>query len=242
MTYPTWPEIYPTLNQPDHEHHLDYTFECGAPGCRWMTYHRSAEGARAEKQRHHDNDQCPYLGPAYTFNEEGGLMARGPSILEKMWDELDHVTKAIMEQRPRFKNDEMTPDELEGYFKLQGQAMGLAIAIQLMSVPHFDDVAAVSKWSLKRYRMNAGQIDFMDTPGCQGYNPMPAPSREIKAARPQPKASSPASNPKTGKFKALNDDERTHLKNMHGKGIPAGPIMAMLKISQEQYDHEVSKL
>ncbi|AMS02366.1 hypothetical protein SEA_GOURDTHYMES_74 [Gordonia phage GourdThymes] len=242
MTYPTWPEVYPTLNQPDHEHHLDWTFECGAPGCRWMTYHRSKEGARTEKKRHHDNDQCPYLGPVYTIGEEGRLVARGPSILEKMWDELDRVTKGIMEQRPRFKNDEMTAEELEGYFKLQGQAMGLAIAIQMTSVPHFANVGEVSKWSLKRYRMNTGEIDFMDTPGCQGYNPMPPPSREIKSARPQPKASSPASDPKTGKFKALNDDERQHLINMHGKGIPAGPIMGMLKISQEQYDHEISKL
>ncbi|QOP65405.1 hypothetical protein SEA_DIABLA_79 [Gordonia phage Diabla] len=248
MTYPTWPEIFPTLNQPDHKHHLDYTFECGAPGCRWVTYHRSKEGARTEKQRHHDNDQCPYLGPAYTFGEEGRLMPKGLSIIETYWEEMDRITKSIMEQRVRFKNDEMTAEELEGYFKLQGQASGLAYAIQVISAPHFGtsddrgDISRVSAWALKRYRMNTGQIDFMDTPGCQGYNPMPPPSREIKAARPQPKASSPASNPKTGKFKALNDDERTHLKNMHGKGIPAGPIMAMLKISQEQYDHEVSKL
>jgi len=244
--YPTWPEIFPTVNQPDHEHHLDWTFECGAHGCTWVTFHRSQQGAQAERERHHDNGLCPYTEVRRILDEEGRLMPAGQSIIEKMWEELDKVTKAIMEQRPRFKNDEMTDPELEGYFKLQGQAQGLAIAIQIMSVPHFEDVTAVAKWAHKRYKMNVGDIDFMDTPGCQGYNPMPPPSREAgKPKKVGPTgvvSSSPNDNPKTGKFKALTDDERVHLTNMHKKGIPAGAIIGMLKISQEQYDHEVAKL
>ena len=166
-------------------------------------------------------------------------MPAGPSLIENIWTELDRVTKAIMDQRPRFKNNEMTPDELEGYFKLQGQAQGLAISIQIISTPHFEDVTAVSKWSLKRYHMNAGRIDFMDTPGCKGYNPMPPPTRELGK---QPKRSSPATAIKTGKFKALSDEDRQHLINMHQKGLPAGAIQGMLKITPEQYDYEVSKV
>ncbi|QAX94676.1 hypothetical protein SEA_HARAMBE_70 [Gordonia phage Harambe] len=244
--YPTWPEIFPTVNQPDHEHHLDWTFECGAHGCTWVTYHRSNAGAQAERERHHDNGTCPYTEVRRILDNEGRLMPAGASIIEKIWDQLDRVTKSIMEQRPRFKNDEMTEPELEGYFKLQGQAQGLAHAIHLLSVPHFEDVTAVSKWALKRYRMNAGDIEFMDTPGCKGYNPMPLPSREVgKPKKVGPTgvvSSSPSDNPKTGKYKALTDDERTHLVNMVRKNIPAGAIIGMLKISEEQYEHEVAKL
>lgn len=169
-------------------------------------------------------------------------MAAGPSIIEKFWEELDRVTKEILDQRPRFRNDEMTDDEIEGYCKLLGQAQGLAIAIQIISVPHFPDVMAVSKWSLKRYKMNSGQIDFEDTPGCKGYNPMPAPSREVPKTRAKPSKTGPAANPKTGKFKAMDDETREHLANMVKQGLPDTVIQSILKITEEQFDHEKSKL
>lgn len=250
MTYAAWPEVYPTLNQPDHENHLDWTFECGARGCNWMTYHRSQNAARAERDRHQETS-CPHVEVRKTLTEERSIVPAGPSVIETYWTHLDRVTKAIMEQRVRFKNNEMNPEELEGYFKLQGQAQGLAIAIQIISVPHFGDTGTwenpdpkpVAMWAQKRYKMNTGQIDFEDTPGCQGYNPMPAPTREL-SKQPVKKAPArgPAADPKTGKFKALTDDERKHIANMVAKGLPAGVIQGMLKISEEQYDHEVAKL
>lgn len=249
MTYASWPEIFPTVNQPDHEHHLDWTFECGAHGCVWITYHRSKQAAEAERSRHHDNEVCPYTEVRKVLDDERRLVPAGKSIIETYWEELDRVTKVIMDQRARFKAGDMGEEELHGYYKLQGQAIGLAYAIQVISVPHFGtdadhgDISKVSAWALKRYRMNTGQIDFEDTPGCQGYNPMPPPTREIGKAKPKASAtSSPASDPKTGKFRALTDDERNHLVNMHGKGLPAGAIMGMLKITQDQFDHEISKI
>lgn len=239
MAYASWPEIFPTVNQPDHENHLDWTYECGDNDCGWRTFHRSKAAAEAERERHQLNS-CPYTEVRKVLNEERSLVPAGKSVIEKYWEELDRVTKEILTQRPRFKNNEMTPEELEGYFKLQGQAQGLAIAIQIISVPHFEDVRAVSMWSLKRAKMNAGQIDHEDTPGCDGYNPMPAPTREI--AKEKPKKSGPAANPKTGKFRVLTPEDRMHLKNMTDKGLPAGAIQGMLKITPEQFDHEVAKL
>lgn len=247
MTYAAWPEVYPTINQPDHENHLDWTYECGEQGCSWVTYHANKKAAQAERDRHQLHS-CPYTEPRKVLNDERSLMPAGPSVVQTYWTHLDRVTKAIMEQRVRFKNNEMSPEELEGFYKLQGQAQGLAIAIQIISVPHFGDTTTwenpdprpVAMWAQKRYKMNTGQIDFEDTPGCDGYNPMPPPTREVSKTK--PKASSPATNPKTGKFKAMTEEERKHLAGMTKQGLPAGVIQSMLKISPEQYDHEVAKL
>lgn len=242
MGHVAWPEVFPTLNQPDHAQHLDWSFECGAPHCNWATYHRTAAGADAERERHHNNNLCPYTEVRQVIEKEE-LMPAGKSIIEKYWEELDRVMKVIMEGRMRFKDAEMSKDEREGYLELRGQAQGLATAIQIISVPHFDDVRAVSQWALKRHKMNIGELEHMDTPGCAGYNPMPPPTREInKTSVKTKKTSSPKSDPKTGKFKALGDDERDHIKNMVGQGIPDGAISAMLKISIEQLEAEKAKI
>ncbi|AKJ72500.1 hypothetical protein GMA7_63 [Gordonia phage GMA7] len=244
MTYASWPEIFPTANQPDHESHLDWTYACGDPHCVWTTYHKTKSGAESERERHHENDLCPYTETRMLLADGGGFMPVGPSIIEKYWLELDRVTKALMDQRPRFKNDEMSPEELEGYFKLQGQAQGIAIALQIISEPHFEDVTAVSKWSLKRYRMSKGEIDFMPTPGVQGHNPMPEPTKvQPKATRKSsPIKRGPKADPKTGKFRAMSNEDREHLKGMIEQGLPDAVIQGMLKISEEQFETEKSKL
>lgn len=245
MTYTSWPEVYPTVNQPEHEKHLDWTYECGVEGCTWVTYHRSQEGARAERERHHEHDLCPYTDARRIITEKGALeLPVGPSIIEKYWLELDKVTKLLMDQRVRFKNDEMTTDELEGYMKLQGQAQGIAYCLQVISVPHFEDVPAVSRWALKRYRMSRGDIEHMDTPGVQGYNPMPEPTRELAkpAARKAAAKRGPKAAPETGKFRAFSDEDRTHLTGMVNQGLPDAVIQSILKISPEQFDKEKAKL
>lgn len=253
MTSIDWPEIFPTLNQPDHEKHLDWTYECGVNGCNWRTYHRSKAGAEAERGRHHENETCPFVEPRKTLTEEGGLMPAGPSIIERLWIELDQCTKFLIENKKDYEDKwgPMGPDERDGYVRLQGQAQGLAIALQMMSVPHFADTRAISVWAAKRYKMNTGQIDFEDTPGCQGYNPMPPSTREIAKAKELAKAkrtgptgvvsSSPKDSPKTGKFKALTEAQLQTIKDMHGK-FPEKVILNLTKISKEQYDYEVSKL
>lgn len=261
MAYASWPEIFPTVNQPDHEKHLDWTFECGDRDCNWRTYHRSQAAAKAERDRHQINS-CPYREVRKAVSEEGGLVPAGKSVIEYYWVELDKVTKFIMDNRAKFKAGELEGDLLEGYNKMQGQAQGLAIAIRIISSPAFrtknagppdwedvwingetPNISEVTKHAVKRYRINRGEAEFEPTPGCDGYNPMPPLTREInKPAAKKAAASGPAADPKTGKFKALTDDERTHLVNMHQKGLPAGAIQGMLKISQEQFDYEVSKI
>lgn len=230
MTAPGWPEIYPTLSQPDHVKHLAWTFECGEPGCKWMTYHRTQEIAYRERERHHENDLCPYTETIMVLSEGGKLVPAGKSIIEKYWEELDRVTKFLMEN----KNNQD-----DGYLLMKGQAQGLAIAIQIISVPHFEDVPAVSRWALKRYKINVGQADFMDTPGVQGYNPMPAPTRTLPVVR---KKTGPAADPKTGKFRAMSNEDREHLRGMVQQGVPVAAILGMLKITHEQYEQEVNKI
>lgn len=265
MTHASWPEIFPTVNQPDHEAHLDWTFACGAANCTWETYHRSQKGAQAERERHHDNGLCPYTEVRRIYDEtERRLVPAGKSIIEKYWEELDKITKLIMDQRAAFKNGDMETGspEYDGYLKLQGQAQGLALSIRIISSPHFrpkdagppdwddapgatPDFSEVSKWALKRYRMNRGEIDFMDTPGCKGYNPMPEPTRELNKTAPKAAAKparGPKADPKTGKFRAFSDEDREHLRNMLGKGIPEGAIQSMLKLSDEQFEAEKNKI
>ena len=238
----TWPEVFPTQNQPEHEKHLDWTFECGVEGCTWRTFHRTENGAHAERERHHEYELCPYTELRQLL-KDGVLMPAGKSIIEMYWDEMDKIMSVIMEGRVRFKDAEMTKDEREGYLEVRGQAQGLATAIKIISTPHFDNKMTVSQWALKRYRMNKGEIEFMDTPGCKGYNPMPPPSRDLgKQSVKTPRTSSPKSNPKTGKFKALTDDERAHINGMVSKGIPDMAITGMLKISIEQLEAEKAKL
>ncbi|AKJ71865.1 hypothetical protein TIN4_68 [Tsukamurella phage TIN4] len=225
----SWPEVYPA--------EVGWMFTCGDPQCEWESNHRSEKAAWTAHDKHGAN--CPYK------EEKGEPMPAGPSLIEQNWIELDRVTKAIMDQRAKYKDGSMTPEEIEGFHKLQGQAQGLAMAIQIISVPHFEDVPAVSKWALKRYRMNAGEIDFMDTPGCGGYNPMPLPMRE--AEKPAPKraakpARGPKADPKTGKFRAFGSDEREHLRNMLKKGIPDMAIQSMFKLTDEQFEHEKAQL
>ena len=251
MSSVAWPEVFPTVNQPDHEGHLDWTFECGAPSCTWSTYHRTQAGAQAERERHHHNNLCPYTDIRWAL-ENGVLVPAGRSIIEQYWEEMDKIMSVIMDGRVRFKDAEMSKDEREGYLEVRGQAQGLAKAIAIISVPHFVDdknepsVRAVSQWAMKRYRMSKGEIEHMDTPGCRGYNPMPLPTREVgrKPSRPAnaPKTSSPKSAPSTGKFKALKEEEREHIKNMVSQGIPDGAIVGMLKISVEQLEAEKAKL
>ncbi len=237
MTAPGWPEIYPTLNQPDHDKHLDWTFECAEPGCRWMTYHRKQDSAYRERERHHENDLCPYTETILVLSDGGKLVPIGKSIIEKYWEALDEVTKYLIENKD---TDPETADYPSAeYYTAKGKAQGIALCIQIISVPHFEDVAAVSRWALKRYKMNANQIEFMDTPGCKGYNPMPPDT--VTATPGRRRAPAPAKAP-TVVTKQLSDEDREHLLGMVAQKVPVAAILGMLKITPEQYEQEVKRV
>lgn len=230
-----WPEIFPTVNQPDHAEHLDWTFACGVTGCQWVTYHQTERGARGERDRHHYNETCPY-----TRSESH--MARGKNIISKLWDRLDACTKNIMESKAHFS--EYNDDQLEGYYRVCGEATGLAVAIYELSVPHFEDPKAVSRWAVQRLKMANGEREFEDTPGVDGYNPMPA---STPRAEPKKrvgitgvKSSSPKDSPSYGKFKQLTDSEVDKINKMYGK-FPDAQVMSIFGITQEQLNAVIAK-
>lgn len=102
-------------------------------------------------------------------------MPAGPSIIQKFWDELDAIVDTIITSRDK----PMDPAEREEIQDLKGQARGLAKAIQIISVPHFEDENAVSKHAAKRWAAARDGEDLPLTPGCDGYNPMPTVKRDL---------------------------------------------------------------
>lgn len=254
MNTPDWPEIFPTLDLPQNKDKLEWTFQCGISGCRWVTYHRTQQGARAERTRHNDNYSCPYQGPVPEVKEEYLKHPDRLPPMEAMWEKLDQITKYLLENRSHV--DEWKSEDAElyaGYMRQRGEAQGLAYSIWLTTPPIFKEVDDVSRHAVKRYRIAMGQAEYVSTPGCRDADQIER-GRAINAGevyqgeptrRPKPKfksmSSSPATNPKTGKFKALTDAELNTIKQMHGK-FDKKTIISILKISEEQYDHEAGKL
>ncbi|AMS03462.1 hypothetical protein SEA_BENCZKOWSKI14_70 [Gordonia phage Benczkowski14] len=247
-----WPEIFPTLDLPENEGREKYTYECGVAGCHWRTFHRSKEGAYAERTRH-QSLTCPYKIEEGPLNDPNGLPP-----MEAMWAKLDQITKYLIENKSNIE-EWSEPDDtgqgqklVDGYIRMQGEAQGLAYSIWLVSpLSHFPDVKAVAQWARKRYRMNRGELDYAQTPGCRtdeqiergraisaGEVYMGEPPKQRKPKRPP---TGPAADPKTGKFKALKESDLAAIKKMHGN-FPKETIMSILKISSDQYDHEAAKL
>jgi len=139
---------------------LDWIFDCSAQGCAWRTAHRTKAIAEKERDRH-KNISCPY-----EMKGIEGRMPLGKQFIEKLWDELDEVTKYLMENI-----DFSSTDKVTEYTLKKGQARGLAIAIQLASNPFFNTPKEVAAWAVKRYRMYTGEREAEPTPGVRGYNP-----------------------------------------------------------------------
>lgn len=69
----------------------------------------------------------------------------GDSLLDKVWREMDVATEAAMVAHKQ-GGDPMVVG------KLLGQARGLAIAIYIMSIPHFDSPDAVASCAVVRWQ------------------------------------------------------------------------------------------
>lgn len=135
--------------------HTQYTARCASRSC-WFVGHAGNSG---DAQRLLDEHTCPQP-PAR--NE----LPSGYSTVEKMWDELDDVTRAIMAGEPYASGDRVYQEGT-----LRGYASGLAFALAMMSHPHFRTTTEIAREAQRRYKMWKNELPYEPTPGYR-YNPV----------------------------------------------------------------------
>lgn len=141
------------------EVHTQQTIRCGNKECWFVGHAANVQDAQLLLDQH----PCPQP-PAR--NE----LPSGYSTLEKMWDELDAVTYAIMQHEGYASGTVYLENNL-----LRGYARGIAFSLSMMSHPHFRTVTDIVREATKRYKIRMEQIPFEPTPGYR-YNPLPPPS------------------------------------------------------------------
>lgn len=210
-----WPDVYPKDPEVAADRLLlPWIFECSNFNCTWRTAHKDSASAYRERDRHFHNS-CPYI--------KENTVPPGKSIIEKMWDELDVITKELIDTKANPPED---LDKVE-FAKTQGKGQGLAMGIFLMSQPHFADVGAVAKWAGRRYKMNAGTMEHIDTPGCEGFNPMPLPAQTEAVKRPRGVKAAPD-------IADFTDQQTKLLTNGLNAGLPYGALAKLGKCTEAQ--------
>jgi hypothetical protein len=129
-----------------------FTVRCGHEEC-WFVGHGAT---KPDAQITLDEHKCPT--PPHR-NE----LPTGRSTLQKMWDELDAATDALMGGA---SYNEFIGDQLKGY------ARGLAFTLSMFSHPYFRTMDEIVREALERRKMRNGTIPFRETPGYK-YNPLP---------------------------------------------------------------------
>lgn len=146
----------------------------------------------------------------------------GDSLLDKMWREMDAATDAAMrahQQQVQGAGDPMVTG------KLLGQARGLAVAIYLMSNPHFSSADAVAKCATVRWQN--GTADGK----APSIVKVPPPDGKLAAGTHADPIDVPAPTP--GQTKLTPDQERGILAARAG-GQPDEAIAAIFGVSVEQ--------
>lgn len=138
---------------------LDYTVRCGSKEC-WFVGH-SPDEAGAQKVL--DAHTCP-TPPAR--NE----LPSGYSTTEKLWDQLDMATEAILNQK-HLKLGDLYLDGIQ----LRGYARGISFALSMMCHPHFRTETDIAREAAARYKIRKGDMPFRPTPGYR-FNPLPSPT------------------------------------------------------------------
>jgi hypothetical protein len=212
-----WPDVYPKDPAVAADAALlPWIFECPNYNCTWRTAHKDAESAHKERERHL-RSSCPYL--------KENTVPPGKSIIEKMWDELDVCTKHLIDNKPTDEVEDM--ETLREYATMRGKGQGLAVGIFLMSQPHFADVTAVAKWAGRRYKMQAGTMEHIDTPGCEGFNPMPLPAQTDAVKKPRGVKAAPD-------VADMTDQQVKLLTNGLNAGLPYSALAKLAKCSEPQ--------
>lgn len=157
-----------------------YTIRCGHREC-WFVGHSTDEAGANRLLSEHT---CP-TPPAR--NE----LPSGYSTIEKLWDELDMATMAIMEGNAIQLGDQ----HVDG-MQLRGYARGLAFALSMMCHPHFKTQNDIVREAAKRYKIRKGQIPYEPTPTYR-FNPLPAPSSPPPGQRAAYHGATKAASPAT---------------------------------------------
>lgn len=142
---------------------MQYTVRCGFDNC-WFVGH----GAREEDARKLlDEHECP---TPPRRNE----LASGRSTLEKLWNEMDDVTAALI--------NKTSYNNMDGE-KLRGYAQGIAFNLTMMTQPYFKTIKEVAIEARARYQMSKGEIPFRPTPSYR-YNPMSSATPGVVSTKP----------------------------------------------------------
>jgi hypothetical protein len=136
-----------------------YTVRCGDKAC-WFVGHSPSE---ADAQKLLDSHKCP-APPAR--NE----LPSGFSTIEKMWDQLDMATEAILESKALQMGDQ----NLDGV-QLRGYARGISFSLSMMCHPHFRTETDIAREAAMRYKIRKGTMPYRPTPGYR-FNPVAAPT------------------------------------------------------------------
>lgn len=205
----------------------NYTARCSDRNC-WFVGMAANSG---DAQRLLDEHTCPQP-PAR--NE----LPSGYSTIEKMWDELDDVTRAIMAGTSYASGDQVYQEGT-----LRGYARGLAFGLSMLSHPHFRTATDIAREAQRRYKMWKKELPWEPTPGYR-FNPVPpreSPVGERAAFHGETKAARPAPVKKTTKkaapniaFGNMSNEDRANCINAHRLGMFNEQELAQLyKVSIE---------
>lgn len=233
-----WPEIFPD-DTPGRE---KFCYECSVPGCTWKTWHRTMPGAYKERKRH-EEVSCPYT--------EGIGMAQGPTLHEKLWEELDSACAVVMDGKPEgYAKDAgvsaatCDPYEARKYDEARGNARGLAIAICHMGTPFWTDATEVSKHAVKRFNAKKAGEEMPPTLGVGGYNPhLQDDRKKVKAKETEAlikEATTKRSPAKKAAGKPITDEVKATIAAAISGGIPAASVAKLYNISTEEVEQIVA--
>lgn len=143
----------------------------------------------------------------------------GPSLLDKMWTELDAATDAVMRITPE------TDPEAAG--RLKGLARGLATAIFITSVPHFHSADAVVSCAVARH--GEGTADgrapsAVHTPPPDGRLMAGTDEDPIDVPKPRRKGSS------------LTGEQKTGIRSALAGGLDVPTVAIMFGVEQDQVE------
>lgn len=143
---------------------IQQTVRCGNRNCWWVGHAATTEDSNLMLHDHQTTTGACPSAPARN------VLPSGYSTIEKLWDELDDVTAAIMEKRPWATGGMQMDGEM-----LKGYARGLCFNLSMMTHPFFRTTKDVVTEALKRYKIRTKQIPFEPTPTYRD-NPTLAPT------------------------------------------------------------------
>lgn len=123
-------------------------------------------------------------------------VAAGPTLLQRMWDELDATMNSL-------KNDAPGSPELN---ELKVRARAQAEFIAMFMVPHFRTANEVAKEAMRRYQARQGGDKEYETPGLgtRRFEPPPGVNKYAPTPKNTPKKAAVAA-PKVKNTKPLPD-------------------------------------